>query len=142
MPSERLINRIAAGHNPARIGDPEQNEGMGIEEGPDDTLDVSESLDSDEVRNEDGDDVVDPPDHWSEADRFGTTLREAEQGESLDQRLAEEEPDVPPSGEERESAEDPDELQGAEIIDGVIVEDIGLHRGQVDGDAAGGGPVQ
>ncbi len=68
---------------------------MGIEEGPDDTLDVSESLDSDEVRNEDGDDVVDPPDHWSEADRFGTTLREAEQGESLDQRLAEEEPDVP-----------------------------------------------
>ena len=114
---------------------------MGFEEGPDDTLDVSESLDSDEVRNEDGDDVVDPPDHWSEADRFGTTLREAEQGESLDQRLAEEEPDVPPSGGEDES-EDPDELQGAEIIDGVIVEDVGLHRGQVDGDAAGGGPVE
>lgn len=114
---------------------------MGIEEGPDDTLDVSESLDSDEVRNEDGDDVVDPPDHWSEADRFGTTLREAEQGESLDQRLAEEESDVPPSGGEDES-EDPDELQGAEIIDGVIVEDVGLHRGQVDGDAAGGGPVE
>ncbi|MCA1004354.1 hypothetical protein LCL87_01350 [Rhodococcus hoagii] len=115
---------------------------MGIEEGPDDTLDVSESLDSDEVRNQDGDDVVDPPDHWSEADRFGTTLREAEQGESLDQRLAEEEPDVPPSGGEREYAEDPDELQGAEIIDGVIVEDVGLHHGQVDGDEAGGGPVQ
>lgn len=142
MPSERLINGIAAAHYPARNGDPEQNEVMGIEEGPDDTLDVSESLDSDEVRNEDGDDVVDPPDHWSEADRFGTTLREAEEGESLDQRLAEEEPDTPPSGDEREDAEDPDELQGAEIIDGVIVEDVGLHRGQVDGDAAGGGPVE
>ncbi|WP_107984040.1 hypothetical protein [Rhodococcus sp. OK519] len=115
---------------------------MGIEEGPDDTLDVSESLDSDEVRNADGDDVVDPPDHWSEANRFGTTLREAEEGESLDQRLAEEEPDVPPSGEQRENSEDDDELQGAEIIDGVIVEDVGLHRGQVDGDAAGGGPIE
>ncbi|MGF7121275.1 hypothetical protein AB4Z09_21020 [Rhodococcus sp. TAF43] len=112
---------------------------MGIEDGFDETLDVSESLDSDEVRNADGDDVVDAPDEWSEADRFGTTLREAEQGESLDQRLAEEEPDTPPSGPDRE---DDDELQGAEIVDGVIVEDIGLHRGQVDGDAAGGGPVQ
>ena len=115
---------------------------MGIEEGPDDTLDVSESLDSDEVRNADGDDVVDPPDHWSEADRFGTTLREAEQGESLDQRLAEEEPDIPPIGDEREDEEDTAELQSAEIVDGVIVEDLGRHRGQVDGDAAGGGPVE
>lgn len=139
LPSERLLNRIATGDNPARNHDPEHNEVMGIEEGPDDTLDVSESLDSDEVRNQDGDDVVDAPEHWSEADRFGTTLREAERGESLDQRLAEEEPDIPPSGEERE---DDDELQGAEIVDGVIVEDVGLHRGQVDGDAAGGGPVE
>ncbi|MCL2536127.1 MAG: hypothetical protein FWE39_18345 [Nocardiaceae bacterium] len=115
---------------------------MGIENGSDETLNVSESVDSDEVRNEDGDDVVDAPDEWSEADRFGTTLREAEQGESLDQRLSEEEPDVPPTGGDREYAEDADELQSAEIIDGVIVEDIGLHRGQVDGDAAGGGPVE
>ena len=112
---------------------------MGIDDGYDETLDTSESLDSDEVRNADGDDVVDAPDHWSEADRFGTTLREAEQGESLDQRLAEEEPDIPPFGEEQE---DDDELQSAEIVDGVIVEDLGLHRGQVDGDAAGGGPIE
>ncbi|CAM2792564.1 DUF5709 domain-containing protein [Prescottella defluvii] len=118
---------------------------MGIDDGFDETLDVSESLDSDEVRNADGDDVVDPPDEWSEADRFGTTLREAEQGESLDQRLAEEEPDTLPSGDDREDdgyVEDTGELQDAEIVDGVIVEDIGRHRGQVDGDAAGGGPVQ
>ncbi|QBJ97654.1 hypothetical protein ERC79_18200 [Rhodococcus sp. ABRD24] len=112
---------------------------MGTEEGSDQTLDVSESLDSDEVRNADGDDVVDAPDEWSEADRFGTTLREAEAGETLDQRLAEEEPDTPPSGEERE---DPAELQSAEIVDGVIVEDLGRHRGQIDGDPSGGGPVE
>jgi hypothetical protein len=60
----------------------------------DDTLSPSESTDSDEVRNDDGDVVVDPPDHWSEADKFGMTAREEREGESLDNRLAAEEPDV------------------------------------------------
>ncbi len=59
-----------------------------------DTLGPSESLDSDEVRNDDGDTVVDPPEDWSEADKFGMTAREQREGESLDARLAEEEPDV------------------------------------------------
>jgi hypothetical protein len=44
----------------------------------DDMLDQSESLDSDEVRNDDGDEVVDPPDAWIEA----------EEHESLDEKLA------------------------------------------------------
>ena len=62
---------------------------------PDDqTLDPFESTDSDEVRNHDGDTVVNAPDGWSEADKFGMTPREEREGESLDQRLAEEEPDV------------------------------------------------
>lgn len=69
---------------------------MSIEDGPGDTLSPSESLDSDEVRNNDGDEVVDPPEGWSGADKFGTTPREEQEGESLDQRLAEEEPDVEP----------------------------------------------
>ena len=56
--------------------------------GPDDTLDPSESTDSDELRNDDGDIVVDPPDDWSEADKFGMTAREEREGESLDARLA------------------------------------------------------
>lgn len=68
-----------------------------------DTLGPAEALDSDDVRNDDGDTVVDPPDHWSEADKFGVTAREMREGESLDQRLSEEEPDVlddvlPPEG--------------------------------------------
>jgi hypothetical protein len=62
----------------------------------DDTLSPSESTDSDEVRNDDGDTVVDPPDDWSEANKFGMTAREEREGESLDDRLAEEEPDVLP----------------------------------------------
>ena len=64
------------------------------EGGPGDTLNASESTDSDEVRNDDGDIVVDPPEGWSEANRFGMTAREEREGESLDDRLAEEEPDV------------------------------------------------
>ncbi|MBV8861515.1 MAG: hypothetical protein JO082_14045 [Mycobacterium sp.] len=64
------------------------------EGGPGDTLNPSESTDSDEVRNDDGDIVVDPPDDWSAADKFGMTAREEHEGESLDDRLAAEEPDV------------------------------------------------
>ena len=81
----------------------------------DDTLSPSESTDSDEVRNDDGDIVVDPPDDWSEANRFGMTAREEREGESLDDRLAEEEPDVLPD------PEPPTERPTR------------VHRGQVDG---------
>jgi hypothetical protein len=85
------------------------------EGGPGDTLNPSEGTDSDEVRNDDGDIVVDPPDDWSEADKFGMTAREERQGESLDDRLAEEEPDV---------------------LDDVVPDDerpTRAHRGQVSG---------
>lgn len=61
--------------------------------GPDDTLGPSESLDSDEVRNDDGDAVVDPPDKWIEPD----------EAETLDEKLAAEIPDrLPPAKPEQE----------------------------------------
>ncbi|NCL75081.1 hypothetical protein [Rhodococcus sp. YH1] len=148
---------------------------MSIEDGPGDTLSPSEGLDSDEVRNDDGDEVVDPPEGWSGADRFGTTQREEQEGESLDQRLAEEEPDVaPPEPLERPVAAMPDDeltedivdevydgggdtavydgggdtavydgggdtavvdggRKHAELVEGVIVEDSRVDRGQIDG---------
>jgi hypothetical protein len=56
--------------------------------GPDDTLSPSESLDSDEVRNDDGDIVVDPPDRWIAP----------EEHQTLDEQLAAEVPDVSPDG--------------------------------------------
>ncbi|OBK22138.1 hypothetical protein A5634_08185 [Mycobacterium asiaticum] len=84
--------------------------------GPDETLRPQEATDSDEVRNDDGDTVVDPPDDWSEADKFGMTAREEREGESLDARLAAEEPDVITPG-----GEPADDLPGR------------VHRGQVDG---------
>jgi hypothetical protein len=51
--------------------------------GPDNTLGPSESLDSEEVRNDDGDIVVDAPLRWIPA----------EDNLSLDRRLAAEEPE-------------------------------------------------
>ena len=87
------------------------------EGGPGDTLNASEPTDSDELRNDDGDIVVDPPEGCSEADRFGMTAREEREGESLDDRLAEEEPDV-----------------SDDAIDAI--DDGGprrAHRGQIDG---------
>lgn len=86
--------------------------------GPDDTLSPQEATDSDELRNDDGDTVVDPPDQWSEADKFGMTPREEREGESLDLKLAAEEPDVIRPGPAPDVA---DQVPG------------GIHRGQIDG---------
>ncbi len=96
----------------------------------DDTLSPSESLDSDEIRNKDGDAVVDPPDTWIEP----------REDESLDERLAAEEPDISADG----PAPDPSTLEDgvsskeyavkeADVVDGVIVEDSRVSRGQIDG---------
>jgi hypothetical protein len=86
------------------------------EGGPGDTLNPSEGTDSDELRNDDGDIVVDPPEGWSEADRFGMTAREEREGESLDQRLAEEEPEV-----------------SDQTLDATDDGPRRAHRGQIDG---------
>jgi hypothetical protein len=86
-------------------------------DGPDDTLSPSESTDSDELRNDDGDIVVDPPDDWSGANRPGMTAREEREGESLDDRLAAEEPDTGTDT----AAGSPDAASGR------------AHRGQIDG---------
>ena len=59
--------------------------------GPGDTLLPSEATDSDEIGNDDGDQVVDPPEHRQGADKY----RAASEGEPLDDKLAAEEPDTP-----------------------------------------------
>jgi hypothetical protein len=64
-----------------------------------DTLDPLESLDSDEIGERAGDDGYDAPERWSAAERYGTTATEERDGESLDDLLAEEEPDVDPYAE-------------------------------------------
>lgn len=62
--------------------------------GAEEMLSPMEGTDSDDLLNDDGDEVVDPPEHWSGVDKFGMSAEEQRQGESLDERLAEEVPDV------------------------------------------------
>jgi hypothetical protein len=87
------------------------------EGGPGDTLNPSESMDSDEIHNDDGDVVVDPPEGWSGVDKFGITAREEREGEPLDDRLAAEEPDVTDVNEDYLEEGPPGRA----------------HRGQIDG---------
>lgn len=73
----------------------------------DGVLDASDTLDDDKVPDP-LDTGLAPPDRWAGADRFGTTPAEERAGESLEQRLAQEERDVDPYA-EREAV-DEDEL--------------------------------
>ena len=57
-------------------------------------LNSAEDLDEDRLRVDPLEQGIEPPERWSGADRFGTTPREQSEGPSLDQRLAEEEPDI------------------------------------------------
>ena len=77
-------------------------------------LEQSEGLDSDEVRNRDGDEVVDPPDEWIRAD----------EDESLDEKLAAETPDDPRAGRPTDKADD---------LDRIDPTDYGRDRGQIGG---------
>lgn len=93
----------------------------------DDMLDQSESLDSDEVRNDDGDEVVDPPDQWINAD----------DNESLDQKLAaetsEDPPDDWPSQDAHDSQEGALDLVSDDELDRIDPNEHGRERGQIDG---------
>lgn len=80
----------------------------------DDMLEQSESLDSDEVRNDDGDEVVDPPERWISAD----------ENESLDEKLAAEISDQ--AGQDRPSTQ-------ADDLDDIDPDAHGRTRGQIDG---------
>jgi Family of unknown function (DUF5709) len=86
-------------------------------------LDASDTLDGDP-----GDDPLDrgvaTPERWSAAIRYGDTAGEQQAGESLDQLLAEEEPDVADE-EDDELAGDfaGDEDAGDEDVDGLLLDD-------------------
>jgi hypothetical protein len=85
--------------------------------GVDDTLRPMEALDPDDVRNADGDEVVDPPNHWAAADK----VAEEPEGESLDEKLAAEEPEQTAVSDETDD------------VDQIDPEDHGTAEGQVSG---------
>jgi hypothetical protein len=89
------------------------------------------------------DDVLDegysPPENWSAGEGFGTTPDEALQGESLEQRLAQEVPDVDPYAEGGENVGGPevgnqrsgrlvapDEGAGEDTEKDLVADDIGI----------------
>jgi len=89
-------------------------------------LTPAEQLDSDEVRNDDGDEVVDPPEEWLEP----------EERESLDERLAEEVPDVSADSIDPRDADDTDRetvLTPDDRIDRLDPQQHGREEAQIDG---------
>ncbi len=100
---------------------------------PDETRHESEDLEDYQVQDSTdsligapGDDPLDrgvvPPERWSAGIRYGVTEQEQEQGESLDQLLAEEEPDDTLDYEDDEDDEDDEDL-GDEDVDGLLLDD-------------------
>jgi hypothetical protein len=101
--------------------------------GAEEMLSPMEGTDSDDLLNDDGDEVVDPPEHWSGVDKFGMSAEEQRQGESLDERLAEEVPDV---GENDIDVRDAVEVAGVDVAlpgTDAAADEPGLREGQIDG---------
>ncbi|HVW44053.1 MAG TPA: hypothetical protein VHC18_22150 [Amycolatopsis sp.] len=70
-------------------------------------LSSSEDLDEDRLRVDPLEEGVEPPEQYMHSDRFGTTPNEEYEGESLDDRLREERPDVQPEdADQRPPADD------------------------------------
>jgi Family of unknown function (DUF5709) len=102
---------------------------------PDETRHESADLEDFETKDaydtldgQPGDDPLDrgvaPPERWSAAIRYGTTADEQDRGESLDQLLAEEEPDITPEiDDERLEDIEGDEYAGDEDVDGLLLAD-------------------
>jgi len=86
-------------------------------------LDASDTLDGDP-----GDDPLDrgvaAPQRWSAASRHASTAAEQQAGESLDQLLAEEEPDVADEVDDEPAGDVAgDEDAGDEDVDGLLLDD-------------------
>ena len=105
---------------------------------PDETRRESQDLEdyevldsSDTLDGAPGDDPLDrgvvAPDRWSAGIRYGTTVEEEQEGESLDQQLAEEEPDVAFDADDEDNDESGafagDEDIAGEDIDGLLLDD-------------------
>jgi len=97
------------------------------------------SVDDEDQPQGDGDSLVDsrgleepldegysPPEKWSVAEGYGNTPYEEETGESLDQRLAQEEPEPDPYAEAADESEDVGGEVGNRRAGRLVDEDEGL----------------
>jgi hypothetical protein len=118
----------------------ETNEPEETEFGPESGIDDEGVLDaSDTLEGDPGDDPLDtgiiPADRWSAGERFGTTAAEEEAGESLDQLLAEEEPDADPYADEDDGSE-PDPRAGRLVGTDDDARDVGIDAGAASAEEA------
>jgi hypothetical protein len=99
------------------------------------SVDDEDQLQPEDTLNDRGvDDLLDegysPPEKWSAGEGFGTTADEALQGETLDQRIAQEEPDVDPYAEGGEDVGGPE--VGVERSGRLVAPDEGAHGDDED----------
>jgi hypothetical protein len=114
------------------------------------SVDDEDQLQPEDTLNDRGvDDLLDegysPPEKWSAGEGFGTTADEALQGETLDQRLAQELPDTDPYSEDAEDVGGPE--VGNTRSGRLVASDEGAHSDDdselyaedvgIDGAAAG-----
>jgi hypothetical protein len=101
-----------------------------------DPQDVAESLDEDELSNDDDDPVGDlqyPPDHLTGANQYGVTAGEERTDEPIDERISRETPESGPA-EERDAevgrlVEDGDDLNATEAPQrDLSAEESAVHR--------------
>lgn len=105
----------------------------------------AESLDEENLGVDPLETGVEPPERWAEATRHGMTPNEAREGEDLDSRLAQEEPDDQPLPDPDrpvdEVPSDLDRYQGAtEEVPPTLLptpQDDAITRGQSADDAGG-----
>jgi hypothetical protein len=100
------------------------------------SVDDEDQLQAEDTLNDRGvEDLLDegysPPEKWSAGEGFGTTAEEALQGESLDQRIAQEEPDVDPYAEDGENVGGPE--VGVERSGRLVAPDEGAHEDEEEG---------
>jgi hypothetical protein len=111
----------------------------------DGVLDASDTLDTDAVRDPLDTGIV-PPDRWSPAERFGATLAEQRRGESLDQLLAAEEPDIDPYALWGQAEQLPQPRAGRLVAydegglaphpEGMVAWDVGIDAGAASAEEA------
>lgn len=120
--------------NPSQFMSQDPHEDTLIERGSNDPLDEG----------------LTPPEKWSAGEGFGTTADEYRQGESFEQRLSQEEPDLDPDAEWNEDQLDDGEVgngrsgrlvdpsrgQGEDNVSEMVGDDIGIDGGAASAEEA------
>ncbi len=104
-------------------------------------LDVADTLTGDDLSADPLDTGYSPPDYRPVATRYGTTALEEFEGESLDQRLAEEEPDITDGADDEVEPRTgrliaPDEGQLPDEESDAVAEDVGIDGGAATAEEA------